>query len=107
MILENAVESRHLPPTLDGMTEVITPESPMTDAEAARVELRAPEGWRVVWLPRHGVFLGFRDVDMPAGIARPAVYAATAKATLTAIRGHQQLTDTVREWVQLHEGAAA
>jgi hypothetical protein len=83
-----------------------TPAIPEREAEASRVEEEAPEGWRVVWLPRHGVFLAYLDVDMPEGFDRPAVSAETAQGTLEAIATHRHLAGVVREWLGQHIGGA-
>lgn len=67
------------------------------------MESQAP-GWRCVWLPRHGVFLAFPDVDTEE--PRPAAVAEeTEEKALTAIRHTSQLRRLVRMWLDAaHEG---
>lgn len=90
---------------MGGMEQVLAWEAAEAeqDREAQSAQARAPEGWRVVWLPQHQLFLAYRDVDMPAGLERPAMTAATADETLVAVRRHQQLADAVREWIYQHK----
>ncbi|WP_148046270.1 hypothetical protein [Halostreptopolyspora alba] len=80
-----------------------TPEPrivPDVNTEANLVAPIVPEGWRVVWLPQHSVFLAYLDVDMPAGFDRPAVAEPDVDGVIAAIEALGHLRDLVREWVR-------
>ncbi|TQN31148.1 hypothetical protein FHX37_1040 [Haloactinospora alba] len=68
------------------------------EREADRVESEAPVGWRVVWLPRHGMYLAYTEAEAGTG-AGPCVAEAEPDRVISSIRALGELRDGVRKWV--------
>lgn len=59
-----------------------------------------------MWLPRHGEFLAFLDVDMADGGTKPSVRGPTADRVLSEIRSHSDLCGVIRAYLAAREVAA-
>ncbi|GAA3739567.1 hypothetical protein GCM10022402_19160 [Salinactinospora qingdaonensis] len=72
---------------------------PPRDQGALWVEEKAPE-WRCVWLPRHGTYLAYRDMEMANPSApKPAVAEPKPDEVLRAIELIADLRELVWAWV--------